>query len=187
VEIITSFEMKKILKERLGFYDFKNNVSNNKTFLIKFNKKINVFRFSNYLCDEDVACWECQIETLKKIFLKIIDSYSDGHIILAKYDENWVNDNEKNVELLSIFKNNNLKINFNGGIRTEEKYIIEAFLMGNLKYFSFVHFLIAEKGIIITPTDHMDIFINISDINQNIGIIKKIVKENDELMFVETS
>ena len=108
---------------------------------------------------------------------EIIKYYNCESIIVAKYESNWIINKDKSLELTALFKSNRLRTNFSGAIRVSDMKIIKDFIYSNLKYNSFTHFILLENKIIITPTDHLDIFIASGDIDNTFNIVKKLGKK----------
>lgn len=78
-----------------------------------------------------------------------------------------------------MFRTRGLSTNFSGAISVNDKRILDDFTYSNFKYNSFTHFLIPDDKVMITPTDHLDLFIAASDIENILNVVKKVTNKND--------
>lgn len=171
-------ELNKI-KKAFSFYDFDNYNSINGQILIKFNDNVKVTRFDDIQFGGLPENFIKQSNILKNVVVDLIDYLSTETIIIAKYQSKWIMNSNKSPELAEMFRTKGLRANFSGAISTNDKRILEYFTYSNFKYNSFTHFLIPNAKVIITPTDHLDLFIAASDIENTLNVVKKIIDKND--------
>ena len=104
-------------------------------------------------------------------------------IYVFNYGDKWITDKKIAPSLNKILKDNKV---FDGDSRvlqlTEESEVV-AFVKSILRYNTFVSFFDSEKGIVITPTDHLDIFIDSKD--DYVNTVREII-ENERTIFCFT-
>lgn len=166
------------IKKDFTFYDFINHNSTNGQILIKFNDNVDVTRFDDIQLGGLSENFIKQANILKGIVLDLIDYLSTGTIVITKYQYKWIMNKSKSPALAEIFHTKGLRANFSGAISVNEKKILEDFTYSNFKYNSFTHFLIPNANVMITPTDHLDLFIAASNIENTLNIVRKIIDEN---------
>jgi len=173
VKKISYNELKEI-KKGLSFYDFDNLNSINGQIIVKFNDDFKVTRFDDIKFGGLNEDFELQSNMLKDLMMEFIKYYKFESIIIAKYQPKWIVNKDKSPELTEILRCKGLRTNFSGAISVKNIKVIEDFFYSNLKYNSFTQFILLEPKVIITPTDHLDVFIASSDINNTLDVVKRI-------------
>ncbi len=184
--ILSTSELNKI-KESFSFYDFNNHNSANGQIIIRFNDDIDAIRFDDIQFGGLPENFIEQANILKDIVLDLIEYLSTGTIIVAKYKYKWIMNKSKSPELAEMFHTKGIRTNFSGAINVNEKNILEYFTYSNFKYNSFTHFLIPNAKVIITPTDHLDLFITANDMKNTLNAVRKMIDENDNYKVLSIS
>jgi hypothetical protein len=164
------------LKEKLNFYDFEEHNSKNGQIIIKFREDYDVVRYGDIQFGESLEDFMKQANILKNIFSGIINHF-DESIVIVKYQENWIIDDEENKDLSEIIQILGVNNDFAGTISVSDSRILIEFFDANLKYNSFTHFILPNIEIILTPTDHLDIFIVSRDTNTTRNLAEDIIKK----------
>lgn len=147
------------MRSALSFYDFQEMSSINGMDVVVRYKKPNLLRFG------DVAMGNCSLgsyyqleETIASFFFGVLRFLSDKICYIVKYNDKWVVDSDPCTALASLLDRKQVKNAYNC-IRTEKTSgIVELFASSCFRYNSFVQFIFPEMPIIISPTDHLDIF-----------------------------
>ncbi len=158
-----------------NYYDFENLESLGEEIIIEVKKPV---RYSE-VNDSAEYDFKEQTTNIQKIILLLIQMELDNKVYIRKYEDYWVHKEFLKSEKWSEFKINN---DFSGVYEIEELSEVKSLIEGNLKYESFVQFLIPNKQLIITPTDHMDIFchsVNSSILLRNLERIFKTTNLGD--------
>ena len=168
-----------IIRRTFSFYDFQNHNSLMGQILVKFKDDYEITRFDDVQFGGLLEDFMKQANILKSIAFKLIGSFSTENIVIAKYQPKWIIDSNKSPILAEAFRLKKLRANFSGAISVKDTETIEEFFYANFKYNSFTHFIIPDSKIIITPTDHLDLFIVSDDINKTFEIVSKIIDDID--------
>lgn len=118
---------------------------------------------------------------LLKTLLSLFSSWKES-IYIVKYDEQWINNKRISKKLNKLFFENEIGEE-TAAIQTDDMNLVELTCKSIFKGNTCAFFALPDAGIIITPTDHMDIFIagreNVEDIVRK--ILKNSVKNNNYL------
>lgn len=169
--------MLEIMKFQFNFYDFKELKSKDDSdIIINFKDHIESTTYSDlqfYPTKSSIFKYKYKkyINLMNYIFYEIEDEYC----IINKYNEKWVVDKEL-TSLYSVLKTNQIHNSYSGGLKVYKKdKINEIFFESVLKYNSFIEFIFVDSRVIITPTDHMDVFFNTNNDRKMEVNLKKIV------------
>lgn len=142
----------------LSFYDFQamNSVAGNDVVVQCRRPKL---RFG------DVAIGNCSLETYEKVesvlmsfFIKAVQNVSERMCYIMKYDESWMVDDKLCASLATLLGSKRIT-NTDSCIFVEKvSNMIDLFAKSCFRYNSFVQFIFPETPLILTPTDHLDIF-----------------------------
>lgn len=158
IESIENFECKKILSN-LRFYDFQ-----------AMNSIIGIDLVVRYKCPDllrfgDITIGNCSLESYEKVeeqlmtfFVKLVRAIPDEICYVTKYDEKWVVDNKLCAPLANLLASKRITNAYNAIRAGKNSNIIELFARSCFRYNSFVQFVFPETQLIISPTDHLDIF-----------------------------
>ena len=167
--------LEKLIRE-MSFYNFNDlNSNNNRKIVVKFQNKINSITYSDLQFNEGVEIFEYKKNIIIEFIKKVLRVINEENCILRKYNERWVVNQEESKELVSIIKSNGINNNFNGGLLVHKNdQLVKLFIESVLRYNSFIQIIFSKSQIIISPSDHMDIFFEGSDINE----LKRVIDEN---------
>ena len=167
--------LEKLIRE-MSFYNFNDlNSNNNRKIVVKFQNKINSITYSDLQFNEGVEIFEYKKNIIIEFIKKVSRVINEENCILRKYNERWVVNQEESKELVSIIKSNGINNNFNGGLLVHKNdQLVKLFIESVLKYNSFIQIIFSKSQIIISPSDHMDIFLESKDINA----LKRVVADN---------
>lgn len=164
------------LSRNFSFYNFENLYgTTSKEVKIEFDEYCNNITFNdlnyndlNYNANREVCTKKGKI--LSDLVRLILSKCIDNSCVVIKYNECWVMNNKKSKALYRILKQNNIKNKNTKALLIEKKSEeLDLFILSVLKYNSFIQFLLKDEQIVITITDHMDIFVCF--INDNFFII----------------
>ncbi len=161
IEKINKSELE-MTKLQFKYYDFKELESIGYSgLIIRFNKDRETTIYSDlhhYPEQEHIfnQKYGDYLRLIKHIFLTV----EDKKCIVYRYNEKWVVNRELS-SLYSILKNSQIRNNYAGGLKIDKNgRISEMFLESIIKYNSFLEFLFVDSKMIVTPTDHMDVFLH---------------------------
>lgn len=153
-------ERKKVLNE-LSFYDFQSfSLSSGYEKVLKLSEGDNNIRY----CDVSYNNYDNAIKNkyykreklLIKIFSKMIPVTCDT--FLLNYSDNWIVNKRIAPQLSKLLNTYDIR-NKSRMLKISMFSEAIAFLKSILRYNSFASFLFPAEGLVIFPTDHMDIFI----------------------------
>lgn len=178
---ISAKQMDKIKKDML-FYNFNElNSNDNSKMVVKFHDNIDSVIYSDLQFYEGKEMFEYKKNILIEFIKKSLNKIAEDSCIIVKYNEKWVVNKEKSKELSEVLSNYSVRNNFNGGILIDKKSkIVELFIESVLKYNSFIEIVFGNSQLIISPTDHMDIFFQARNIAEFKNIIIDIINEFGE-------
>lgn len=173
IKLLGNTQIKKI-KNNMKFFDFNElNSYDNSNIVIKFNKKIENITYSDILFGHDEKIFDFKKETLIEFTKKVIENVLEQECIILKYNEKWIVNKEKSYELFKVLDNFAIKNTFNGGILVDKNSeIVSLFIESVLKYNSFIELIFVDLKLIISPTDHMDIFFH----SDNLVVFKELIE-----------
>lgn len=168
--------------DEFTFYDFEEFVSrNNYDIKIQFKDEISSIVYGDLSFDDNWNLYEKKENMIVELVDLIINRLEEN-CIATKYNNRWVVDRKKSNRLFKMLKNNHVKMIATRGLLlqndTEE---MSLFIKSILKYNSFVQFLLKDTKLVMTVTDHMDIFLS----GENDNFIKTI--ENIVMHYNEES
>lgn len=99
-------------------------------------------------------------------------------IYVYNYGDQWIKNKKTAPSLNQILKNNKVFDRDCCVLKLTEKAEIVAFAKSIFRYNTFVSFFNPTKDIVVTPTDHLDIFISSKD--EHINAIKEIIENKNE-------
>lgn len=185
---IESCELEKI-RSMLRFYDFHTMNSISGYDAVVRYKCPNPSRFG------DVVIGNCSLETYEKLetvimsfFIKGVQLLSEQICYIIKYDKSWVVDKRLCVSLATLLSNKQITDAYSGICVEKESKVIELFAKSCFRYNSFVQFAFPETQLIITPTDHLDIFFS-SPAKQELRelLTKTISSDERKLLDIKTA
>lgn len=143
----------------LKFYDFHRLTSHCcDDFIVRYRKD-DILRFGDAEAGRGsmnaYSCFEGNLLLfLKRAFQKI----PDGLCCIVKYEEKWVINPDLNSELAKALDSKRITDHCDGIQCSKDHPVVSSFAKSCFRYNSFVQFVFPRTHLIITPTDHMDIF-----------------------------
>jgi len=190
-----SFIMKKVSKndliaieKELEYYDFEElSPEHQKQWLIRFKKSVNEVTYSDLQYGGDEVEYNKKEEILLKLLYELFMMFKGKYCIIKKYEERWVIDNKLSEKLYNVLKNQQITTRFAGGILVEkDSEVIKLFAESVFKYNSFIQYIFSDEKIVVSPSDHLDIFIASNNIKalecKILGCINNVEKEMLELI-----
>lgn len=144
--------------------------------IINFSEKFGKVTYSDLsyttFDKKEIQLYSIKEKLLIEVILELLRKFQE--IYVFNYGDKWITNKKIAPSLNKILKGNKV---FDGDSRvlqlTEESEIV-AFVKSIFRYNTFVSFVNPEKGIVITPTDHLDIFIDSKD--DYVNTVKEIIK-----------
>ena len=167
---------KKGIKENFLFYDFENQKKTGGfQTIIEFINKDSIVTYSDLQFGRKTEDFIFQKNLLINFIVDFIKIIGDNSLILFKYEYRWLNDLNKFPVIHNLLLENNMNNDYSGGIEisVDDECLI-CFLESILMYNSFINIILPFSKVIITPTDHMDIFINYDE-NKISDVIYKLI------------
>jgi len=173
MEKVSAKELKNI-ENYLRFYDFEELSSKqSRQLIIKFNNKVSPVTYSDLQFNGDKEEYENKEKILIEFLKKLFKQFGETHCVIRKYDEKWVVNKEILPKLTTALTRYSVSNTFNGGILLEkDEILVDSFISSVLRYNSFVQFIFKTDEIVVSPTDHLDIFIASKNID---GLERKIL------------
>lgn len=149
----------------LNFYDFQHFCSiNGSDVKIEFSNCLECFTYNDLNHDSNREVFERKERMILELINSIFNLTKDENCLIKKYSESWIVNKKKSIRLYQILRNNNVKNKRTAAILVDKNnYEIELFVKSVLKYNSFVQFIFLEDKMVISVTDHMDIFISFTN------------------------
>jgi len=178
---ISSKQMNKI-KENMKFYDFDELSSDDdKKIVVKFNDSVDKVTYSDLTFFNGREMYEYKKKILIEFIRKILDTVSENNCIIIKYNEKWIVNKKESLELASILNNRLITNKLKGGILVAKNdRIVELFIESVFKYNSFIQIVCQDSKLIISPSDHMDIFFQSNNFTELSNLIIDSLNANDE-------
>ncbi len=151
------------LKSSIPFYDFEHlAIRGGVTYVIKAPEKYAHIRYG------DIALGNCTAadyheleELLLNFFSVLLDTIDERECTIVKYEPKWVVRASGSSKLFSALKKNGVNNDVHGITVDKHDPMVKEFAASSFRYNSFVQVVFPGRGIIITPTDHMDLFIDL--------------------------
>ena len=107
-------------------------------------------------------------------------TFSDSSILLRKYSSEWIKKKKISNELYQLLKRHKIKNKCDTLIVVNNLEIIRLFAQAILRYNSFVQFLFPTEIVIVSVTDHMDIFVSAKNNSVLQKVHSAVAKLNDK-------
>ena len=163
------------IEESLSSYDFEAlSPKQQKSLLVRFKSEVSPVTYSDLQFGGSEEDYKNKEKILLKFIKELYDVLGENYCIVRKYNEKWVVNKDLSPELVTIMTEYSVTNKFNGGILVEkEEALVDLFIQSVLKYNSFVQFIFQADEIIISPTDHLDVFVN----SKNLELLEDKVSE----------
>ena len=162
------------LNKQFLFYDF-NTFRGSKNIQVDFSEDFGVVRFGDLEYGANLNDYKTRENLLCKFLLRLISLWDRG-LVLKKYEEKWVVNEELSKELYKELQKNHVEKNVAAISLDRTSPWIKLFIKAALKYNSFFQFLFPLEKIVLTVTDHMDIFISAEN-SANFQWVEDIIEE----------
>lgn|SRR5574337_575037 len=152
----------KALGNELAFYDFKTLSPNNDyQFIVQFTDNIEVTTYSDIEYSGNEFDFTYQMETLKCFINQLFKYLPEDYCLIRNYGTDWIVDKELSLELYEHFNEQGILNNSKQllSIKKDDR-LISLLLDSIFQYNSFVQFIFKESGVIVSPSDHLDLFIS---------------------------
>lgn len=182
----------KKLSEHFKFYDFKNLSPNNEyQFIVEFTYSIDVTTYSDIKYSSNDLDFIYQMKIMKKFINRLFHVLPDSYCMVRKYEKDWVVDRNLAEELSEYLSDHSVKNNFDQllFLKKDDK-AIDLLIDSVFKYNSFIQFIFEDSAIVVSPSDHLDVFIsgeNLSDLNKTICKCLSIFSEENILKINKVS
>lgn len=189
IEKIILKERTKFLNE-VSFYDlFSCSINYGKQYFIQFSENISDVVFSDlkYTTFEknDFRNFYEKEEKLVKLLCSIIE-YFGKEVFVVNYVNKWIKDKRISPTLNKLLKQYEVK-DTDIILKLSEKKEWEQIAKSIIRYNTFAEFVTISKDIIITPTDHLDIFVSTkNDIDCELEQLLRIHDEFKEYFIFKT-
>ena len=150
------------LSKSMPFYEYNNcRTINGYTIHIKFNEDDEVVTYSDIKYGKDKNIFEYQKQLLLKFSQRLFLAIPDPFVVVRKYSGNWYVNNLLSHELVDFLEKESIKNEDTACLIVPKKAPqVKLFMESILKYNSFVDFSFVNHKVIITLTDHMDMFVS---------------------------
>lgn len=156
------------IKKMMKFYNFDElSTEDDSKIIVKFDDSVDSVTYSDLSFNNQFDLFEYKMRILIDFIKRILDKVSDKNCIIIKYNEKWVVNKTEVPELVKLLDNSLVTNKLKGGLLVDKNdKILELFLESVFKYNSFIQILLKDSKIIISPSDHMDIFFQSDNINE---------------------
>lgn len=188
-ELVSKQELGSIMHNSFSFFDFNELRSlHGKSIFIKGANLSNLTYSDLQFVEKNEL--EPKREAYQKIedlicgcVLKFIDKMTEDECIVRSYGDKWFYRRiitATGGRVLPIFRS------YKGGVKVEKgSVVIESYVRSVLRYNSFLQFLFPKDQAILSPTDHMDLFVDYADEEQMLTVAREVWK--DEMISNELS
>lgn len=172
MEKVSAEELKSI-EEFLGFYNFEElSPKHQRQLIVKFNSETSPVIYSDLQFGGNKEEYENNEIIILKFLEKLFKLFREDYCVVRRYNEKWVVQEDMLPELSTALTRCSISNTFDGGILLKkDEILVESFISSVLRYNSFVEFIFITDEIIVSPTDHMDVFIASKDVDDLEGKI----------------
>lgn len=170
------------IENKMTFYDF-NDLSTRKEsqLLVRFKKEVNATTYSDIQFNGNEKHFYSQKQELKTFILKLFNSFTDEDCVIRKYEVDWIIDKTLSSELFECFIMLGIQNSSNEAICVKKNdEIINLLLESVFRYNSFIQFLFEKAEVVVSPSDHLDVFIASNNPARMKSKITKCLKSLDE-------
>lgn len=169
---ISSKEMNYI-KKKMKFYNFDElSTEDDSKIIVKFCDSVDSVTYSDLSFINGFEMYEYKKRILIDFIRKVLDKVSEENCIIIRYNEKWVVNKSEAAELVNYLNNSLVTNKLKGGLLVDKNNkIVELFIESVFKYNSFIQILLKDSKIIISPSDHMDIFFQ----SNNMGELENLI------------
>ncbi len=168
------------LKSSIPFYDFEHlAIRGGVTYVIKAPEKYAHIRYG------DIALGNCTAadyheleEMLLNFFSVLLDTIDEKDCTIVRYEPKWVVRASGSSKLFSALKKNGVSDDVHGITVDKHDPMVKEFAVSSFRYNSFVQVLFPGRGIIITPTDHMDLFIDLPTSSSSVEQVELVLQKH---------
>ncbi len=151
------------LKSSISFYDFDDlAIRGGATYVIKAPGEYAHIRYGDTALGNCAAADYRELEEmLLDFFSVLLDTIDERECTIVRYEPKWVVRASGSPKLFSTLKKNGVSDDVHGITVDKHDPMVKEFAVSSFRYNSFIQVLFPGRGIIITPTDHMDLFIDL--------------------------
>lgn len=163
-----SLKQLKIIEDKLNFYSFENlSTKNGLQLLIQFTEGTDVIIYSDLQFDGNEQLFLSQRKELQEFILQLFDVFIDDYCLIRKYETDWIVDEALSKELEDFFLKRGIQNNSDESFYVKkDNKIIPLLLDAAFRYNSFVQFIFEKEEVVVSPSDHLVVFIGSSDLNK---------------------
>lgn len=169
------------LKKKFAFYDFKElSCNSGKEYIVQFINHRDITTFSDLQYGGSESQFNQSEKILVTFLLNFFKKLNEKSVSILNYENEWVVNRDLSNNLYKLLKKEQI-CHSDIGIETDiENKVVKYFIESIFKYNSFVSFAFEESKMIVTPTDHMDIFI-CSNEDSSFEQINTFIREQNNL------
>ena len=181
VKILNNTEKDILINSISSFYDLStcSQLCGNKI-IINLSKKLGKVIYSDLryttFDKKEIRLYFRKETLLTGIILELLSNFQE--IYVFNYGNQWMINKRKAPSLNQILKDNKVFDCESRVLKLTEEAEIVAFAKSIFRYNTFASFFNPGKGIVVTPTDHLDIFISLK--NECVNVIKEIIENKNE-------
>ncbi len=170
------------LKSSIPFYDFEDlAIRGGVTYVIKAPEACGQIRFG------DIAPGNCTVadyrepeELLLSFFAVLLDTIDERECTIVRYEPQWVVRASRSPELSSALEKSGINNDTYGITVDKHDPMVKELVTSAFRYNSFIQVLFPGRGIIITPTDHMDLFIDLPASNSPVKRVELVLQRHGD-------
>lgn len=163
-----SLEQLRTIEDKLNFYNFESlSTKNGSQLLIQFTEGTDVITYSDLQFGGSEQLSLSQKKELQEFILRLFDVFIDDYCLIRKYETDWIVDEALSKELADFFLKRGVQNNSDESfyVKKDDK-IIPLLLDAAFRYNSFVQFIFEKEEVVVSPSDHLVVFIVSSDLNK---------------------
>ena len=170
----------KCLKNKFSFYNFKNFESVNKEndMVIKFSKN-KITRYCDLILGGNPKEYEHLENDLLQLLNSFFDTLSTKDAVAIKYADTWVVDKKESSDLYLFLHKRKLDRKKFLYLQ-DNKQLFLLLSKSTLRYNTFCQFLFPENELVLTVTDHLDIFVSTPILNTK-NKVREVVEQYSSL------
>lgn len=158
-----NYDEVKRLKGEFPFYDFEDlTMIEGITYAVKAPDKYSHMRYGDVKLGNCSAADYYELEKSLLDFLSIVlDTIDEKTCTIIRYEPKWVVRVSESSELSLLLREGGIGSDVYGITTDKHDVVVKQFITASFQYNSFIQILFPGRKVIITPTDHMDLFFEI--------------------------
>ncbi len=170
------------LKSSVPFYNFEDlAIRSGVRYVIKAPEEYGHIRYGDIALGNCTAADYCDLEELLLNFFSVqLDTIDEKECTIIRYEPQWVVRASESPELSSALDKNGISNDIHGITVDKHDPMVKEFAVSSFRYNSFIQVLFPGRGMIITPSDHMDLFIDLPASSPSVKRVELVLQRHGD-------